>query len=203
MKILVLGGFLGSGKTTFLLKLARYLTDHSAHEGPTKLAIIENEIGAVGIDSNILGNAGLQTRDLFAGCACCSLREELVTTVREIREQLDPETILIESTGVGIPENIRNLLRENMADPVYILVLVDGSRWFRILPVAGQLARAQLVGSDLVLINKADLLTPQQLAEAMEQMARELPGGRFLPCSCVCDDLETTVLPEILKLLQD
>ena len=116
MKILVLGGFLGSGKTTFLLKLARYLTDHSAHEGPTKLAIIENEIGAVGIDSNILGNAGLQTRDLFAGCACCSLREELVTTVREIREQLDPETILIESTGVGIPENI---------DPVH-LVLSSG-----------------------------------------------------------------------------
>ena len=201
MNILVLGGFLGSGKTTFLMKLARYLTEKSTHSGPTKLAIIENEIGSVGIDSNILGSAGLQTRDLFAGCACCSLREELVSTVREIQAELDPQTIIIESTGVGIPENIRKLIQENMDVPVSVVVLVDGSRWFRILPAVGTLARGQLVGCDMVLINKADLLSEEKKAEAMEAMKAETACEKIYLCSSVSPELEDTVLPDIASML--
>lgn len=200
MNILVLGGFLGSGKTTFLLKLAHYLTDRSNHQGSTKLAIIENEIGAVGIDSSILGSAGMQTRDLFAGCACCSLREELISTIREIREELDPETIIIESTGVGIPENIRQQIQEYLDIPVYVIVLVDGSRWFRILPVAGELARAQLVGSDVVLINKADLLSAEDLKKARDVLTGELPGVKIVDCSSLSPELHRTVLPEICSV---
>lgn len=197
MNVIVLGGFLGAGKTTFLLKLAHYLIDRSTYEGATKLAIIENEIGAVGVDSSILGAGGLQTRDLFAGCACCSLKDELISTIRDIQRELQPETIVIESTGVGIPENIRAMIKNRLDLPVHVIVLVDGSRWFRILPVAGQLARGQLMGADTVVINKLDLLTPEEVEKAKAMLAQEVPGARVFACSSLSQEMEETVLPEL------
>ena len=124
-----------------------------------------------------------------------------MATLQQIQEELNPETVIIESTGVGIPENIRNLIREHMDVPVFVVVLVDGSRWFRILPAAGELARAQLKGNDLLLINKADLFTEQQIQSAMEQMKQECPQGEIIACSSVSDHLENTVLKRILQLL--
>ena len=197
MNIIVLGGFLGAGKTTFLLKLAHYLAENSTYGGATKLAIIENEIGAVGIDSNILHSGGLQTRDLFAGCACCSLKEELIATIEEIQQELNPETIIIESTGVGIPENIRLMIQARLNLPVHVIVLVDGSRWFRILPVAGELARGQLAGADTVIINKIDLLSKEELDHAQSFLTKEVPGARVFACSATAAETETSLLPEI------
>lgn len=200
MNVIVLGGFLGAGKTTFLLKLAHYLIDRSAYEGATKLAIIENEIGAVGVDSDILGSGGLQTRNLFAGCACCSLKDELVDTIRDIQRELQPETIIIESTGVGIPENIRTMIQTRLGLPVHVIVLVDGSRWFRILPVAGELARGQLVGADAVVINKLDLLAQEDVEKARAMLAEEVPGARVFACSAISPEMEETVLPELCSV---
>ena len=199
MNVIVLGGFLGSGKTTFLMKLAHYLIDHSAYEGATKLAIIENEIGAVGVDSNILSAGGLATRDLFAGCACCSLKDELIATIREIKAELNPETIIIESTGVGIPENIRSMIQTQLGLPVHVVVLVDGSRWFRILPVAGELARGQLTRADIVVINKLDLLSDTDLEKTKAILAEENPSAKVFAGSAISPEMEQTILPEICK----
>lgn len=201
MNVIVLGGFLGAGKTTFLLKLAHYLIDRSACESDTKLAIIENEIGAVGVDSSILGSGGLQTRDLFAGCACCSLKEELISTIQEIQRELHPETIIIESTGVGIPENIRTMIQSRLHLPVHVIVLVDGSRWFRILPVAGELARGQLVGADAVVLNKVDLLSEADLEKARTALMEEVPSAHVFTCSAISPEMEQSVLPEICSML--
>ena len=199
MNIIVLGGFLGSGKTTFLLKLAHALIEQSAYEGETKLAIIENEIGETGVDSSLINSGGLKTRDLFAGCACCSLKEELVSTIMEIQHELHPETVLIEATGVAIPDTIRMMIEERLHLPVYVIVLVDGSRWFRILPVAGRLARGQLTGADMAVINKTDLLSQEEVEHAVAVLAEEVPGTRVAACSSISAEMETDVLPEICR----
>ena len=70
MNLLILGGFLGSGKTTVLLQLAKYITGDHVKPGETKVAIIENEIGEQGIDDKILKSGNYSVENLFAGCAC-------------------------------------------------------------------------------------------------------------------------------------
>ncbi|MBO6010916.1 MAG: hypothetical protein J6P71_03850 [Oscillospiraceae bacterium] len=82
MKVLLLGGFLGSGKTSVLLRLAQYLV--SRGEGGSKVMIIENEIGEVGVDDKLLKSQGLQVRELFAGCACCSGGADLINDIAYI-----------------------------------------------------------------------------------------------------------------------
>ncbi len=68
MKLIVVAGFLGSGKTSLLLEIARHLVD----DGRT-VAVIENEIGEVGIDGRLIAEQGLVVRELFGGCICCTL----------------------------------------------------------------------------------------------------------------------------------
>lgn len=203
MNLVILGGFLGSGKTTFLLKLAHYLADHSQSSKKTKLAIIENEIGEVGVDSSVLTASGLTTRDLFAGCACCSLRGELIDAIEEIEAELDPETIIIEATGVAIPANIGQLIKERIGREACVVVLADGSRWFRMLPVIGELARGQLVGADLILINKMDLLSDVELENALACMRREAPGALVLPFNSMADHPDETVLAQIPRIWKE
>ncbi len=203
MNLVILGGFLGSGKTTFLLKLAHYLAEHSQSNKKTKLAIIENEIGEVGVDSSILTANSLITRDLFAGCACCSLRGELIDAIEEIEAELDPETVIIEATGVAIPLNIRQLIQERLGREACVAVLADGSRWFRMLPVIGQLARGQLVGADLVVINKIDLLSEAELENAMESMRREAPDALVLPFNAMADHPDEAVLAQIPRIWRE
>lgn len=82
MKILILGGFLGSGKTSVLQQLAEYLVSREKeYHSEIKVAIVENEIGAIGIDDKVLKKAGFIVNNLFSGCACCSLTGELVASI--------------------------------------------------------------------------------------------------------------------------
>lgn len=203
MHLVILGGFLGSGKTTFLLKLAHYLADHAQTGKMTKVAIIENEIGEVGVDSSILAAGGLNTRNLFAGCACCSLRGELIEAIEEIERELDPETLIVEATGVAIPENIRRLIKERMGREVCVVVLADGSRWFRMLPVVGELARGQLEGADLVIISKIDLLSDEELETALACMRREAPESLVLPFNAMASHPDETVLAQIPEIWKE
>ena len=98
MRIIILGGFLGSGKTSVLLQLARYLVDKEKESSAEfKVAIIENEVGDVGIDDKVLVSEGFSVSNLFAGCACCTLSGELVYSIRNIGKELNPEWLIIDS----------------------------------------------------------------------------------------------------------
>ena len=102
MRVIILGGFLGSGKTSVLLQLARYLVDNEKNSfSEVKVAIIENEIGDVGIDDKVIVNQGFSVTNLFAGCACCSLSGELVYNIKTIQKELNPEWLIIEATGIN------------------------------------------------------------------------------------------------------
>ena len=116
MRIIILGGFLGSGKTSVLLQLARHLVKRErATSGGVKVAIIENEVGDVGIDDKVLVNEGFSVKNLFAGCACCSLAGELVYSIRMIQKELNPEWLIIEATGIAHPGSMRETIKKGLA----------------------------------------------------------------------------------------
>ena len=158
MNVLIFGGFLGSGKTTALMQMARYIVENSKTDNPNKVMILENEIGEVGIDDAFLRGGGFRVDNLFAGCACCTVSGELVTAAIRIRKEFDPDWLIIETTGLAYPAKIQQNLKEAANIPSRIAVLIDASRWSRLrIPMEGLFA-GQIYGSDAVVINKVDLV---------------------------------------------
>jgi G3E family GTPase len=169
MKILLLSGFLGSGKTSALLQMADYMVRQSGRSG-TSVMIIENEIGEVGVDDKVLKARGLSVRELFAGCACCTGGADLISDIRSIRETMDPEWIIIEATGVAYPLEIKNNVEMCFSVPVKIMAMADAGRWKRLHSYMPQLIEAQVDSADCILLNKVDLVD----AETAETIAGEL-----------------------------
>jgi G3E family GTPase len=168
MKLIILGGFLGSGKTTALMQFAKYLVDASDSARENKVIIIENEVGEVGIDDVYLRGGGFSVSNLFSGCACCTVSGELVSSVTRIRDELDPEWIILETTGIAYPRLIQENLQHGLGLSSSICILVDAARWSRLLLPMNALLRGQIEGSDCVFVNKIDLVSDEQL-EAVEK----------------------------------
>ena len=94
-KILIVSGFLGSGKTTFIKK---FIKDSKDLE---KTVIIENEFGEVSIDGEILESEGISVREINSGCICCSLSGNFKDAINDLKKAFDPDTIVIEPSGVA------------------------------------------------------------------------------------------------------
>ncbi len=171
MKILLLSGFLGSGKTSALLQLAAWLVRRSEKDG-TSVMIIENEIGEVGVDDKVLKAQGLQVKELFAGCACCTGGADLLADIRSIRASADPEWIIIEATGVAYPLQIKENIEACFHIPVKILALADAKRWKRLHAYMAQLIEGQVDSADCILLNKVDLVEESEA----DAIAAELRG---------------------------
>lgn len=165
MKILILGGFLGSGKTTALMQLARYLAAHAEPECENKVVILENEVGEVGIDDAYLRGGGFRVDNLFSGCACCTVSGELVSAAVRIKKELDPQWLIIETTGIAYPKSMQENLKNAVGYDSRIVVLVDAARWRRLLIPMNNLLRGQIIGSNAVLINKTDMVDEDALCK--------------------------------------
>jgi G3E family GTPase len=158
MRILLFGGFLGSGKTSTILQVAKQITETRNET----VAIIENEIGEAGVDDQLLSGSGLQVRPLFGGCVCCQITSDLVTAVEEIATVINPDWLVIEMTGLAIPGNVAKFIRQYDASRsnCKTVTIVDAGRWMELKEVLEPLVVSQVKESDLVIINKVDLAGP-------------------------------------------
>ena len=95
IKINVISGFLGAGKTTLIKKLVK-----EAYCGE-KVVLIENEFGEIGIDGGFLRDAGIEITEMNSGCICCSLVGDFGKALRKVIDEMEPERIVIEPSGVG------------------------------------------------------------------------------------------------------
>ncbi len=187
MNILILGGFLGSGKTTSLMRLARYIVDTTRSDKKIKLIILENEVGEVGIDDAYLRSGGFTVDNLFSGCACCTVAGELITAVIKIKKEFDPDWIIVETTGIAYPRNMQENLKNAIGQDSRIVVLADASRWNRLLLPMNNLLRGQIEGSDAVLVNKIDLVDGDTLAKVERDILDMEPKAVVLKISALSD----------------
>jgi len=158
-------GSLGSGKTTLLREIIESF--------PGRLAILVNEFGEIGIDGRFLRGRNIEMVELTGGCVCCSLTGEFEAAVREILDKIEPELIVVEATGVAEADalvfDIEDSLPEVRLDGV--LCIVDGYASVR-YPSMGYTARTQLEVADVVLVNKTDLMTPEEVRQVEKQVRR-------------------------------
>jgi G3E family GTPase len=187
MKIIILGGFLGSGKTTALLQLARYLVVNSDPGRENKVIILENEVGEVGIDDAYLRGGGFRVDNLFAGCACCTVSGELISAAVRIQKEMDPEWLVIETTGIAYPRNMQENLRNAVGYESRIVILVDADRWNRLFIPMNNLLRGQLIGSDAVLVNKTDLADEGTLGKVERDILLIEPNAKILRISALSE----------------
>lgn len=169
MHVLVVTGMLGAGKTSVILRLLPSLS-----AGSRRIAIIENEIGSVGVDGEILNENGLRMKELAGGCICCTLKTGLIDTMKLMQQEIDPDIVIIEPTGIADPEYILVSLEDVSGlkiDSVKVAAVIDGERFLKLKVMFERPLRNQLEMSDIVLLNKIDSVSAQD-AKAIEDYLR-------------------------------
>jgi G3E family GTPase len=178
MKVNLLFGFLGSGKTT----LAKHLL---AERGTrVKTAIIVNEFGEVGVDGDILRGNSIDVVELNSGCLCCTLRGSLMMAVEELRDKAKVERIIVEATGIAQPSELLESLADASAqggvDIGPLVTVVDCAKFAKLESMLGDFYLEQIETADLLVANKIDLATPEQLTAATRRLRELNPKAELL-----------------------
>tara|TARA_B100000700_G_scaffold108240_1_gene122088 strand:- start:65 stop:1009 length:945 start_codon:yes stop_codon:yes gene_type:complete len=164
MRLNFLFGFLGSGKTT----LARRLIKEGA--GDKKMAVIVNEFGDVGIDGQILEGQDLDMIELTSGCLCCTLKGSLINAVEELNAKESIDVIVVEATGVAEPEEMIETFADETVRGQYeigpMVTVIDIPKFTRLKEMLGPFYEAQVQNADVLVLNKVDLATADDLETA-------------------------------------
>ena len=172
--ITLITGALGSGKTTLL--------HHILATVPKKIAILMNEFGEIAIDRKIIEGKNIRIAELDGGCVCCSLLGEFEAAVNEVIDTVDPEMIVVETTGVAEPDALVFDIQESLPQVRLdgVVTVADADTLIR-FPQWGHTLRMQIEAADTILLNKVDLVTPGQLRQAQEKLHRLNEAAPILP----------------------
>lgn len=195
-RLIFLGGFLGSGKTTTLLRLAGNL----ARNG-NRVGILTNDQGEELVDTELFRASGLETLDVRGGCFCCRL-DDFIAKAESLMSTLRPDYVLAEPVGscTDLVATVLRPLRQGRRGDFAIApftVLVDPLRALNVLSRAGKatfsekvtyIYRLQQLEADVIAINKSDTLLPRELGELVGLLHDQFPGKRILSFSAKTGD---------------
>jgi len=155
MRVTLVCGLLGAGKTSFIMNLLKDSTERSV--------VLVNDFGSAGIDGRVVSSGGIETIELPSGCVCCSLKTGLLESIQKIAAEFSPEHLVIEPSGVASPSGVLEAL--SSVDPdvkfhmITVIGIIDASEYLELYDndVYGRFFVEQISLSDIVIVNKTDL----------------------------------------------
>ncbi len=165
IKVDIISGFLGAGKTT----LIKHLLSH-VYAGEN-VVLIENEFGEIGIDGGFLKEAGIEIREMNSGCICCSLVGDFGESLKEVVKRYNPDRILIEPSGVGklsdVVKAVENVAEELSLEICYKVAVIDVSKCKMYLKNFGEFYKNQIENAKTVIFSRTDIAKEGKVEEAL------------------------------------
>jgi G3E family GTPase len=166
--VTIVTGFLGSGKTTLVNHILK-------EQHGRKIAVIVNEFGEIGIDGQLtIADDDEQIVEFNNGCLCCTVRGDLVRTLEDLTQRADLDAVLIETTGLADPAPVAStfIVAEEIKSKFSLdafITVVDARNLQQNLKDSHE-AQEQVAFADIILINKIDLVSPQEIARVKQQI---------------------------------
>ena len=193
IKIDVISGFLGAGKTTLIKKIFETVLKNE------KVVLIENEFGEIGIDGSFLKESGIQIKEINAGCICCSLVGDFSTSMKEVIDTYHPERIIIEPSGVGKLSDIVNAVLE-LKEDIQLNILatvVDGVKTKMYLKNFGEFFNNQVEAANTIVISKTDKMTEEKVLEVVELIKQKNDHATII--TTAISELDSEQLMKVLE----
>jgi G3E family GTPase len=202
--VTIIGGFLGSGKTSLLNHII-----NNTHG--KRFAVLVNDFGEINIDAKLVVSVEGETISLANGCICCVIRDDLLKEVTRLFERDPlPEHIVIESSGVARPvsvaETFFNPAVQHLVEVQNMITLLDADLVIDDQADYTDLAYSQIAVADLVVINKTDLVLPQRLETVRQKVEAIVPRARILettfgvvPLELIFDDQMSRAMESSLR----
>ena len=169
VKVDIISGFLGAGKTTIIKNLFKSSMKNE------KVVLIENEFGEIGVDGTFLKESGVEIKEINSGCICCSLVGDFSSSMKEVVEKFNPDRIIIEPSGVGrlsdiikAVEKVEEELKINI-----VATVVDGGKCKMYHKNFGEFYNDQIAQAKTVIVSKTEKLSESKINDALE-IIREL-----------------------------
>ncbi len=165
VKVDIISGFLGAGKTT----LIKHLLGHAYKN--ENVVLIENEFGEIGIDGGFLKDAGIEIKEMNSGCICCSLVGDFSTSLKEVVDTYHPDRIIIEPSGVGklsdVEKAIKNVSSDLDLQICYKVVVADVTKCKMYLKNFGEFYKDQIENANTIILSRTDIAKEGKAEEAL------------------------------------
>ena len=196
VKINVISGFLGAGKTTLIKKL---LTGRLRNE---KVVLLENEYGEIGIDGGFMKDAGITVTELNAGCICCTLAGDFQAAVDQLIDTYHPDRILVEPTGVGKLSEILAAVEKAKERHPDIEVggsatVVDAGKCRMYMKNFGEFFLDQVKSASTVIFSRTQLLPADRVEKSRQLIAEAHPDARII--TTPWDEMEPDFMLEVIE----
>lgn len=207
-KIDIVSGFLGAGKTTLIKKLLAEAL------GDTKVVLIENEFGEIGIDGGFLKESGIEIKEMNSGCICCSLVGDFGASLKEVMHTYEPERILIEPSGVGKLSDVMKAVQDVIDIKEVVLnsavAVVDAAKCKMYIKNFGEFFINQIAHAGTIILSRTGNISEDKLNKCVELVREhnekatiittpweELNGKDILATIEGAKDLEAEMMAEL------
>ena len=213
-KIDIISGFLGAGKTTLIQKLLKESL------AGTKVVLIENEFGQIGIDGGFLKEAGIEIKEMNSGCICCSLVGDFGESLKEVITTYAPERIIIEPSGVGKLSDVIKAVSKvetgnAQMEDVYLnsaVAVVDASKCKMYMKNFGEFFINQVESAKTIILSRTQNMSDDKLKEVVSMLREhndkatiittpwdDLKGDQILETMECGKSLEDQLMAEVMK----
>ena len=178
IKVDIISGFLGAGKTTFIKELiSKVFKDE-------KVVLIENEFGEIGIDSGFMKEAGIEVTEMNSGCICCTLVGDFAEALKQVADTYSPDRIIIEPSGVGklsdVTAAVERMSGEAGLEVNSAITVVDGKKAQMYMKNFGEFYSDQLENASTVVVSRTQMIDEAKLSKVLAMVQEHNPSATVI-----------------------